>query len=159
MPVQPWHDYSSHIQQKDYKMKILVKVIYIIILFILFSCEEEERRIQLNETFVLNYGETKLLDSSEQFSITFSDLLDDSRCPANVVCFWAGQARVKIEINENFEILDSELVSGEILDTQTSKVNIGHYSIELLKVIPYPEKVESQTDKSDYSIQLVITSN
>ncbi|XOV91413.1 MAG: hypothetical protein ACFHWX_14490 [Bacteroidota bacterium] len=140
-------------------MRILIKVIYIIILFILFSCKDEVRRIQLNETFVLNFDETKVLDADEQFTVTFSDLLGDSRCPANANCIWAGQAKVKIEILENGEVLYVELVSGATLDNETSKVNIGHYTIELLKVIPYPEQVEQQVDKSDYSIQLVITSN
>tara|TARA_Y100001972_G_C7666757_1_gene337392 strand:+ start:8318 stop:8740 length:423 start_codon:yes stop_codon:yes gene_type:complete len=140
-------------------MKILIKVIYIIILFILFSCDEEGRKISLDETFVLQYGETKILDGQDHFSISFIDLLEDSRCPANAICVWEGQARVKIEINENFEILTKELTTGTLKENQANKINIGHYTIELLKVIPYPEKAENQIDKSDYSVQLVITSN
>lgn len=140
-------------------MKILIKVIYIIILFILFSCDEEGRKISLDETFVLQYGETKMLDGQDHFSVSFIDLLEDSRCPANAICVWQGQARVKIEINENFEILSKELTSGTLKDNQSQKINIGHYTIELLKVIPYPEKADYQSDKSDYAIQLVITSN
>ncbi len=140
-------------------MKILVKVIYIIILFILFSCEEEERRINLDETFVLSYGETKTLDGQDQFSVSFTELLEDSRCPANAICVWQGQARVQLEISENFEVIKPELVNGAVLNNQSSKVNIGHYTIELLKVIPFPEKNNVQSRKSDYSVQLVITSN
>ncbi len=140
-------------------MKILIKVIYIIILFILFSCDEEGRKINLDETFVLQYGETKMLDGQDHFSITFSDLGEDSRCPANAICVWEGQARVTIEINENFETLSKELTIGSLQNNQSKIINIGHYTIELLKVIPYPEKTSSQVDESDYSIQLVITSN
>ena len=140
-------------------MKILIKVIYIIILFVLFSCEEEDRKIKLDETFVLQYGETKVLDGQDQFSLTFKDLLDDSRCPANAICVWAGQARVKVEINEGFEIFERELTNGTILENQTSKINIGHYTIELLKVIPHPENEGVEIDKADYAIQLVISSN
>lgn len=142
-----------------FTMKFLIKVLYIIILFVLFSCEEEERRIKLDETFVLQYGETRMLSGQNQFSITFTSLLDDSRCPANSICVWAGQARVKIEINEAFEIIEKELTSGANLENQTSKINTGHYTIELLKVIPYPEKEGMSIDVSDYAIQLVISSN
>ncbi len=140
-------------------MKILIKVLYIIILFILFSCDEEGRKINLDETFVLQYGETKMLDGQDHFSISFIDLLEDSRCPANAICVWEGQARVKIEIHENFEVITKELTNGTLKDNQAQKINIGHYTLELLKVIPYPEKADNQTDKSDYSVQLVITSN
>ncbi len=140
-------------------MKIIIKVIYIILLFILFSCEEEDKKVRLDETFVLQYGETKMLDGQDQFAISFKSLLGDSRCPANAICVWAGQARVKIEISEGYEMLKRELTIGTILENQTSKINTGHYSIELLKVIPYPETGGGEPKESDYAIQLLISSN
>ena len=140
-----------------FKMKIVIKVIYIIILFFLFSCSEDERRISLNETFVLQYGETKTLDG-DHLSVTFSSLTGDSRCPANATCIWAGQAIVQIDIQEGMQSHPTELVIGTLSEDQKSKTVINHYQVELLKVIPYPEIPEVNIPADQYAVQLIITS-
>ena len=37
--------------------------------------------------------------SLDGFSLTFSDVVEDSRCPEDVACFWAGVAIVEVTID------------------------------------------------------------
>eukprot|EP00657_Telonema_sp_P-1_P004455 TRINITY_DN20311_c0_g1_i1.p1 TRINITY_DN20311_c0_g1~~TRINITY_DN20311_c0_g1_i1.p1 ORF type:complete len:118 (-),score=31.44 TRINITY_DN20311_c0_g1_i1:150-503(-) len=43
-------------------------------------------------------GETITLDG---IKIKFAEVLEDSRCPTNVNCIWAGRAKVKVEVTSN----------------------------------------------------------
>lgn len=53
--------------------------------------------IELDKVFQLARGQMALL-RSENLSITFKQVLEDSRCPENVQCIWAGNARIAIEV-------------------------------------------------------------
>ena len=51
--------------------------------------------VGLNEPFSLKGGQQGLI-ASEQLRLRFADVLEDSRCPTQVECFWTGQARIAI---------------------------------------------------------------
>lgn len=46
---------------------------------------------------VLKPGETAS-DASGSITVTFVEVLEDSRCPADAVCVWAGQVKVLLEV-------------------------------------------------------------
>jgi hypothetical protein len=46
---------------------------------------------------VLEYGEEKVLDGTA-LRVNFGDVLEDSRCPKDVTCVWAGNAKVLVGI-------------------------------------------------------------
>ena len=50
-----------------------------------------------NETVSLYMGQQKSVDGG-QITISFLSVVDDSRCPVNVQCVWAGNAKIKIAI-------------------------------------------------------------
>lgn len=64
-------------------------------------------------------GETIQLNA---VSITFVEVLEDSRCPTDLTCIWDGRARVLVEITEKHKetyqkiLLFGELLKGEIKD-------------------------------------------
>lgn len=49
-----------------------------------------------NSQFKLQYSHTVLLPDGGE--IRFKDVLEDSRCPVDVVCFWEGNARVLLTV-------------------------------------------------------------
>jgi hypothetical protein len=67
---------------------------------------------KLSESFVLDVGQTANI-MSEEISITFVDVLNDSRCPEDdgVLCSWAGDASVLIEIQKENDITEMILHS------------------------------------------------
>src|SRR5512141_1108328 len=56
-------------------------------------------KITLDTPFELGAGKTATLPSSDNVSITFVGVSEDSRCPSGVQCAWAGQAVVQIKVS------------------------------------------------------------
>jgi hypothetical protein len=75
----------------------LILLLMPVLLFI--GCTKET--YNLNNEFTLDFNETAtVIVDGEKWEIKFIELLEESRCPPDVFCFWAGQVAVKIEINK-----------------------------------------------------------
>lgn len=94
---------------------------------------------QGTEQIVVKNGQQKVTKTG-RLTVKFVELLEDSRCPANVTCVWAGIARVKLRLTKNGKTADVEL------NTTNNKSTIfqGH-SISLEGLQP------RQTTTSKYS--------
>lgn len=46
----------------------------------------------------------------ENTSVTFLKVNEDSRCPSDVTCIWAGQAKISLSITSNEKTTEKELV-------------------------------------------------
>jgi hypothetical protein len=51
--------------------------------------------VELDESFRLAIGETALVEEAN-FALTFRGVQNDSRCPSDVQCVWAGNAVVEL---------------------------------------------------------------
>ena len=51
----------------------------------------------VNEAFGLGGGSEAVIQG-ENLRLRFDDVLEDSRCPKGVECFWTGQARIAIRV-------------------------------------------------------------
>src|ERR1700750_3052405 len=51
----------------------------------------------LNEAFPLGGGQEGL-NPGDKLRVRFTDVLEDSRCPTQVACFWTGQARIAVAV-------------------------------------------------------------
>lgn len=117
--------------------------------FLFVSCNKEigssdfslgnEVNFQIGSSYFAN-------DNALKFKISE---INDSRCPSDVVCVWAGKADVKIE-------LSSPLSSTITLNTWNNQTDtIGNYSFKLVGVSPYP--VSTKIIKTeDYDVKLII---
>jgi len=91
--------------------------------------------------------------------IRFIEVLEDSRCPKDVNCVWAGEAKVVIELYEDNKFLEKKT----IIITPTSylheKLPIVFSSkdsqISLFNLQPYPN-FRTPIKKEDYYLQLII---
>jgi hypothetical protein len=99
---------------------------------------EHERTVKINE-------EIKI---SEDLSLKFSQVVEDSRCPEGVDCIWAGRAIVRIEIvrDEERHIFDLEL-GGEKATAVFQELRIV-----LKELSPYP-KADEPLKPDEYSIK------
>jgi hypothetical protein len=77
--------------------------------------------------------------------VTPLEVLEDSRCPMNVQCVWAGRVRVKVRI---------DLGSGSQVRvlTQGKPVPVADGTLELVEV--RPDKPEGVIASSDYRLGL-----
>lgn len=77
-------------------------------------------------------------DLTQDVSVQFTKVVEDSRCPANVVCVWMGNARVELQ----FRGLRAVAFPPESLNTNQSvgkqAVTHRYVRVELVNVEPYP---------------------
>jgi hypothetical protein len=109
----------------------------------------------LNEPIVLAGGQEALIPS-EKVRLRFTDVLEDSRCPTQVQCFWTGQARIEIEVQPNGSGPTTVEFNTNPAPGQTLKaVTVAQYSIELQSLGPYPQTPDSIAFE-DYRATLVV---
>lgn len=69
-------------------------------------------------------------------TVTFEAVTGDSRCPSDVVCIWAGDAAVRLQ-------LSGEATGDLVLHTPTETIGprsgvAGRFRVELLELTPQP---------------------
>lgn len=119
-----------------------------------------------DSAFLLNYREAAAV-ANGNVRVTFADLLDDSRCPADVTCAWAGEVGVAIEMQVDGQ--PPELIElGGMTDnrgfvepaaagrTPTNVATVAGYEIELLSVTPYPATAAALPQAAEYQVSLVV---
>lgn len=94
-------------------------------------------------TLTLAIGET---GSAFGTTITPTEVVEDSRCPMDVMCIQAGSARIRVETVDGMGTSTAVLTLGdtEPLTTETA-------AISLTEVLPYP-KASDPADPSDYRV-------
>jgi hypothetical protein len=88
-------------------------------------------------------------------TVTWTHLLDDSRCPTQVSCVWDGEARLALTVQpagaaaQEVEITTN---SGAGPDT----VEVGGYVVRLWEVTPYPDQPDPPIRPEEYSARLSV---
>jgi hypothetical protein len=67
------------------------------------------------------------------FQLTPLEVIEDSRCPANVQCVWAGRLRLKARIDLGGKATEQELTLGE-------EQPVGRGTLRLIEAKPHPEQ-------------------
>jgi hypothetical protein len=118
--------------------------IFLVILgaILLFGGIGTEARAQ--EDVTIQIGKKKSVDKG-RLQISFISVLEDSRCPMNARCIWAGNARIKLLVSRGRGPTRAvELNTGD--DPQT--VSVFGYTLELVDLKPHkgdPSPVAKKT--------------
>ncbi len=96
----------------------------------------------------INYGEEASIENN--ITIKF-DGVNDSRCPMDVTCVWAGDGGVSLTLSKEGEQLHSFLHTTLF----PREINYNGYRIILKSLNPYP-KSSSPTKLDEYNIELII---
>ncbi|WP_292011123.1 hypothetical protein [Chryseobacterium sp.] len=105
-----------------------------------------------------NEGENKFLEEYKM-NVTFKNISEDSRCPADVNCVWAGVAVANVEVmglaTRPRTLQLSTLENAERNYHQSASFN--GYAITLTEVTPYPTSTEgSKSLHGKYRIGITI---
>ena len=88
----------------------------------------------------------------ENHSITFKEVLEDSRCPTGVNCVWAGRAKISVEVSkEGEELVEKNLIFGETMQGESNSMLLfseNDSQVIGLKLNPYPNSEEQAEDRS-----------
>lgn len=90
----------------------------------------------------------------DNVAITFEKVLEDSRCPEDVQCVWAGQLKIQLKIEEK----GGMTMQKDIVFSPTSKDDKTLYTSDLMKimavqVLPYPKTNKIAADR-EYTLLL-----
>lgn len=110
----------------------------IIILFSTFAFGQEDSAETPKIGVKVPQGETVVIKG---ISIKFLEVIEDSRCPKDVTCIWAGRAIVKVEVIANGKKEEKILTFGEVRpgeEKNTNLYNSGKFAINGLTLNPYP---------------------
>ena len=116
------------------------------------ACRSNEVEVSLDERFSLCLGETAVI-IGENLKIKFVEVVEDSRCPRNAQCIWAGEVIVDMEINDNGN-LEKTVWTEPGLTYQPVEETYKEYHIAF-HVKPYPEPGNETAE--EYRLQLIIS--
>lgn len=117
------------------------------LILLIVGCKKET--YNLNDEFTLDFNKSALVKiDGVEYKIKFTKLEEESRCPPDVYCTWAGQVAVKINLNN-----DTDLIIGHHT-TIPSSAEYKNHTVRLLEV-NYGKKKNFGEEKH-YSIKLRI---
>lgn len=83
----------------------------------------------------------------ENHTIKFMEVLEDSRCPENTTCIWAGRARVLVEVSEKGkEKIEKTLIFGKVNNGESDDKELfsnNNSKVSGLSLNPYPNSKEA----------------
>lgn len=107
------------------------------------------------DSFAVGFGETVEI-ASEGIMITFVEVMEDSRCPSDVQCVWAGRATVVLGIQFDYEEpIHIQLSVGTLGEGYYSEIIVDGVWITLIDVEPHPISTE-KIQLEDYRVALVV---
>lgn len=105
---------------------------------------------QANQPIKLKINEQKAVDKN--ISIKFVAVLNDSRCPVDVDCVWAGNAKLRIALIKRSTTKMFEINTG----LAPQNVKFGSYEIKILTLEPR-RQTTSKADFTGYVATFSIT--
>ena len=121
-----------------------------LILFLIVFCLTGCEKIELGRAFDCHMGENYKVTSDLSFNI---NSLNDSRCPENMLCGWAGEVHIFVDINLANDMIDTVLYQDP---TGKYPYQFGDYKFSVLEVAPI--STGTRTSK-DITITMLITKN
>ncbi|MCW2556760.1 MAG: hypothetical protein JWP55_724 [Mycobacterium sp.] len=115
----------------------------------------DDVEFHMNEAFALAGGQDVIV--GEKLRIRFDEVLEDSRCPAQVECVWSGQARIAFVVQAGESApktvaFNTHPAPGQ--NVQTAEV--GEYVIKLVSLEPYPQTPEDVIPLEQYRATLEV---
>lgn len=112
------------------------------------------REVALDQEFTMEVGDMVAVDGSHLL-IRFVGVDEDSRCPSDVQCPWAGNAEVRLEFSsDNAEFAPQQRVVNTSLEPRS--VEFMGMTIAVVDLTPYPISTQ-QIDPASYVVKLIVT--
>ncbi|MBT0607246.1 hypothetical protein [Aequorivita echinoideorum] len=132
-----------------------MKYILILSILVLASCSSGQKKMAETIKFPLELSlkQTVTMDGT---SITFNEVTEDSRCPTNVQCVWAGRAKVSVTIAESGKApVEKKIILGETREGENDTkmvLKTGEYILQASELKPYPK--DSNNEISGYVLEI-----
>lgn len=119
--------------------------------------------VTYSEQFVFGLGESEIV-GPDDVEIGFQSLVHDSRCPLDVVCIWAGRARIQVwfHVPGQDTVYLEPLIEAYVFSADEGahkRVYTRRHSIALRQLDPYPTTVAEEPDSADLMASLTFSLN
>jgi hypothetical protein len=108
--------------------------------------------VSLDKEFTLSVGQSVSV-RGEDLTITFVEVVSDSRCPTGATCIWAGEASSLIEITDSASTYRKVLT--EPGSSSPTKADFTGYEV-MFNLLPYPV-LGKETKAKDYLLKLIVS--
>ena len=102
--------------------------------------------------FSLAVGKTATLSGSD-YRITFNRVTEDSRCPVEVQCVWAGDARIELTVSRSSAPGDTRAIS---LAAPNNEATVGDLRIRFVSLAPTARQSEPPASRAYVAHLLVL---
>tara|TARA_R110000787_G_scaffold28923_5_gene78799 strand:+ start:36482 stop:36895 length:414 start_codon:yes stop_codon:yes gene_type:complete len=132
------------------------KLVILLTLITLIGYSQEPSVTSPKILIKVRLGESILL---EEHTIKFVEVLEDSRCPKDANCIWAGSAKILIEISsEGTETIQKEIIFGKVNSNESDDlfvVNTPLKKASAYQLNPYPSS-EDNSDTKKYVLLVAV---
>jgi hypothetical protein len=135
--------------------RIMLAVLLCICILLPLGCKQTlpSATVKLGQEFQLNIRQSATLSDAD-LKVKFDDVIEDSRCPGDVVCIWAGRVSCMMEITIDNAINKTVLTQSGLTGDYTTE-QYQQYQLRF-RVEPYP-RTDTEIKDSDYRLLLTIT--
>ncbi len=109
--------------------------------------------VQDDGTFILQVGDRARVNNGD-FTVYFVSVPSDSRCPVDVVCVWAGDAVVRLDVTSSGWSRQHDLHT----NSSVGDISIEHdgHVLELIDLTPAPRS-HQPIGQGDYTARLRVS--
>ncbi len=95
-------------------------------------------------SFTLAPGQTAAVKGTDT-RITFKGVREDSRCPVDVTCVWAGDAKIEIVISRNGAVDDTRILS---ITPPNNEARVESLRIRFVSLAPVPRQADGNAPRN-----------
>ncbi len=114
---------------------------------------ENQTMARVGKEFSIKVGQQAKVEATD-VQVKFNGVPQDSRCPTNVNCVWAGNAQVSLEWMVD-KCPTSITLNTHATPEAGDESKVGGFRIKLIKLEPYPH-TEKKISPSDYTATLLV---
>lgn len=133
------------------KTKLLIAIVLMIVISGTGHGLGLQKRVRMQQEFDLRAGRQATIKDAG-LSITFVELIEDSRCPEGVDCIWAGNGEITLFLKKGRH---KSVIFKLNTTSEPKSFTYQGYEISLVKLAPYP-KIDVKINKGDYVATLVV---
>ena len=109
-------------------------------------------QVKIGQEFPVKVGQQIVV--GDDLRLKFAAVPEDSRCPSDVNCVWAGNAVVTVELTEG-QCTTTLRLNTHQNPQSPENAKAGPYRVKLVKLDPYPRSTQ-KISAGDYTATLVV---
>ncbi len=115
--------------------------------------DSQTRRVAVGREFTMKVGQVAAIEGAK-LNLKFTGVGEDSRCPVDVTCVWAGNAQVLLEVTSG-KTSEQIKLNSNARSQAADEGKYAGYKIKLIRVDPVPNS-KQKIAAADYSATLVV---